>query len=67
MPVTEATKRAVKKWRELNKEYYNSKQNEYTKKYYEKNRDAKLEYAKQYRIKQKELKNQSLEIKEINI
>jgi hypothetical protein len=67
MPPTEAKKRALKKWRESHKEHYNTKQNEYSKKYYEQNRDAKLEYAKQYRLKQKELKNQQLEIQEINI
>lgn len=57
MPVTEASKKAIKKWRETHKDHYNSKQNEYTKKYYELNRDKRLEYAREYRIKQKELKD----------
>lgn len=51
MPSTEAQKRACKKWKETNREYYNQQQNEYTKKYYLNNREARLEYAKQYREK----------------
>ena len=66
-PASEALKKAIKKWRNNNRDYYNAKQNEYTKKYNEKNREAKLAYAKQYREKQKELKKKLAgEIKEIN-
>lgn len=50
MPKTEAQK----KWIANNKEYYNEKQNQYVKKHYLNNREAKLEYAKQYREKNKE-------------
>lgn len=51
MPKTEAQK----KWIANNKEYYNECQNEYVKRHYLKNREAKLEYAKKYREENKEL------------
>jgi len=50
MPKTEAQK----KWIANNKEYYNECQNEYVKRHYLKNREAKLAYAKEYREKNKE-------------
>ena len=49
MPKTEAQK----KWIANNKEYYNECQNEYVKRHYLKNREAKLAYAKEYREKNK--------------
>jgi hypothetical protein len=57
MTQTEAQKRAKQKWVENNKELNNALHNEYTKKYYQNNREARLEYARQYREKQKELKS----------
>ena len=56
MPQTEAQKRAKAKWVEKNKEFNNALHNEYTKRYYQENREARLEYAKQYREKKKVLK-----------
>lgn len=50
MPKTQAQRN----WIEKNKEYYNELQNIYTKKHYLKNRDAKLEYARQYREQNKD-------------
>jgi len=62
MTQTEAQKRAKKKWIENNREFNNALHNEYTKKYYQNNREARLEYAKQYREKQKALKmNENIE------
>jgi hypothetical protein len=49
MPRTEAQN----KWVERNREYYNEMQNLYTKVNYQKNRDARLEYAREYREKNK--------------
>jgi len=61
MPQTESQKRAKQKWVEKNKEFNNALHNEYTKRYYQQNREARLEYARQYREKQKELKiNQNI-------
>lgn len=53
MPVTEAQKRATNKWRDNHREYYNQIQNVYTKISYEKNRDKRLEYGKQYYARKK--------------
>ena len=54
MPRTEAQN----KWVERNREYYNEMQNLYTKVNYMKNRDARLEYAKEYREKNKDIISQ---------
>jgi hypothetical protein len=51
MPRTEAQN----KWVNNNRDYYNELQNVYVKAHYIKNREAKLEYAKQYREENKEL------------
>jgi len=67
MPNTEAQKKARRKWVEKNREIYNSLHNEYTKKYYQNNREARLEYAKQYREKQKALKTTNENIEKENI
>ena len=48
MPVTDAQKRAMAKWRESNKEHYQEKQREYQKKYYDNNTAKILEYKKHY-------------------
>ena len=56
MPQTESQKRSKAKWVENNRELNNALHNEYTKVYYQKNREARLEYAKQYREKKKALK-----------
>jgi hypothetical protein len=51
---TEAHKRARKKWIENNREFNNELCNMYSKCYYQKNRDQRLAYAKQYRDKKKQ-------------
>ena len=56
MPQTEAQKRSKAKWVENNRELNNALHNEYTKRYYKENREARLEYAKKYREKKKALK-----------
>jgi len=63
MPRTEAQKRASAKWAEKNKELNNALHNKYTKRSYQENREARLEYAKQYREKKKALKltNENIE------
>ena len=53
MPVTEAQKRATNKWRDNHREYYNQIQNVYSQISYEKNRDKRLEYGKQYYARKK--------------
>lgn len=53
MPQTEAQIKAKNKWVENNRELNNILHNQYTKKYYQKNKEARLEYAKQYREKKK--------------
>ena len=67
MPQTEAQKKAKAKWVENNRELNNALHNEYTKKYYQNNKEARLEYAKQYRLKQKALKTTNENIEEENI
>jgi hypothetical protein len=54
MPRTEAQN----KWVERNREYYNEMQNLYTKVNYQKNREARIEYAKEYRLKNLEVISQ---------
>lgn len=54
MPRTEAQN----KWVERNREYYNEMQNLYTKINYQKNREARIEYAKEYRLKNLEVISQ---------
>ncbi len=54
MPSTEAKKTYLKKWRKEHIETYNKIQNEYTKKYYHANKEARLEYARNYRLKKKQ-------------
>lgn len=61
MPVTEAQKRATNKWRDNHREYYNQIQNVYTKISYEKNRDKRLEYGKQYYARKKAEKLEKLQ------
>lgn len=56
MPQTESQIKAKNKWVENNRELNNMLHNQYTKKYYQKNRESRLEYAKQYRVKKKLLK-----------
>ena len=60
MTKTEAEKRALKKWRQNHIDAYNKKQNEYTKKYYDSNKEARLEYAKNYRLKKKQESQQPI-------
>jgi hypothetical protein len=71
MPINDAQQ----KWRENNKEYYNTMQNIYTKKHYINNREKRLAYAKEYRENnkqkisayQKELREKRKQLKEIEI
>lgn len=64
MPQTDAQKRAKDKWVENNRELNNILHNKYTKIYYQKNKEARLEYAKKYREKKKleKMNEESLEI-----
>ena len=50
MPYTysEATKKATLKWREHNREDWNEKHNEHSKKYYKKYIEQRREYGKAY-------------------
>jgi hypothetical protein len=61
MPNTEAQKRARKKWVENNKELNLQLINQYTKAYYQKHKEERLLYAKQYREKKK-AENENIEI-----
>jgi hypothetical protein len=68
MPQTEAQRRAKKNWIEKNKEHNNALQNIYTKAYYIRNREKRLEYAKQYRDKKKlEQIDQEIETIEVEL
>jgi len=51
MPYTDAQKAARKKWIEANIELHRERQNTYTKAYYQKNKEKRLAYAKEYRDK----------------
>lgn len=63
MPTSEAQKRANQKWREANKERYNSICKEAAKKQYNENREVisayKKEWYKQKKLKLQELKKES--------
>ena len=48
MPYTQATKTAILKWREQNREDWNEKHNEHSKKYYKKNIQRQRQYGKDY-------------------
>ena len=49
--VSDAQKRASKKWRESHKEHYLAKQREYQSKYYEENTDKILQQKKEFYVK----------------
>lgn len=48
MPLTEAQKKSIKKWRENNREKYNEKQRLYANKYNERHRDERRKYSLDY-------------------
>jgi len=54
MPKTEAQKKAQKKWNEQNREYVLMLANINSQAYYERNKEARREYARQYRQKKKQ-------------
>ena len=54
MPKTEAQKKAQKKWNELNRDYVLMLANVNSQAYYERNKEARREYARQYRQRKKE-------------
>jgi hypothetical protein len=58
MPATEAQKKANKKWRETNKEYYNELSNFHTKEWYHKNKETVLAKKKEWYEKNKEIVKQ---------
>lgn len=63
MAYTEAQKRATIKWRLNNKEYCNSKTNEYTKKWYQINKELICEKKRNdYAIKKLKNLNEQLEL-----
>lgn len=56
MPKTEAQKKAQKKWNEMNADYVRQLANINQKAYYLRKREERLEYAREYREKKKQEK-----------
>jgi hypothetical protein len=48
MPMSEAQKRYIKKWREANREKYNERQRQYANKYNAKHREERNQYSTDY-------------------
>ncbi len=51
MPMTEAQKKTIKKWRETHREEYNARQRKYANKYNEKHRAERATYGREYYYK----------------